>query len=135
MITLKRLRRLSDSAVRNSFQLSDICRCNGNRINERQGKGVITGRESLPTRDAMLMLLFDSLSKWTPMSLCGSTRVWFWGWRPSLAVLAPVVPAQPCAVSDTCSTLLVSGSLSAEHHCHITKIVPGPARLLALYLS
>lgn len=35
------------------------------------------------------------------------------------------MPAQLCAVIDTCSTVLVSGSQSTEHHCHLTKIVPG----------
>ena len=52
-----------------------------------------------------------------------------------MEALAPVVPAQLCAVIGTCSTVLVSGSQSSEHHCHLAKIVPRLVWLLELYLS
>lgn len=35
------------------------------------------------------------------------------------------MPAQLRSVIDTCSTVLVSGSQNVEHHCYLTKIVPG----------
>lgn len=59
------------------------------------------------------------------VSLYGCFRDQSQGWRPALEVLAPVVPAQLCSAIDTRSTVLVSGSQSAEHHCYPTKIVPG----------
>lgn len=48
--------------------------------------------------------------------------------------LYPAVPAQLCGMSDTRSTVLVSGSQSAEHHCLLAKIVPILVWLLLLYL-
>lgn len=53
------------------------------------------------------------------------------GWR----YLCPAVPAQPCGMSDTGSTVLVSGSQSAEHHRLLAKIVPILVRLCGYIYS
>lgn len=45
------------------------------------------------------------------------------------------MPSQLRAVIDTSSTVLVSGSLNAEHHGLLAKIVPGLVWLLELYIS
>lgn len=71
----------------------------------------------------------------TPASVYGSVRLSCGGWEWALELLAPVVPAQLCAVIGTCSTVPVSGHWSTEHHRHLAKIVPWLVWLLELYLS
>lgn len=111
--------------------------CNVNKINEMAVNWERnSNRQTKPKRwyikDGPFL---NTSSQRHLMSLYGSSRAWSWGWRPALEVLAPVVLAQLCAVSDTCSTSLVSGSQSVGHHCHLAKIVPSLVWLLALYLS
>lgn len=68
------------------------------------------------------------------MALSGGAGAGSRGWRPALEYLCPAVPAQLCGMSDTPSTVLVSGSQSARHHGPLAKIVPILVWLGLLYL-